>query len=259
MDSLLGGVSASCQASLPSLLTSSFASCANIVGLVSLATASGSLVPALNTYIGDLCTSTPCTDADISGASTIIKNGCASDIANNSTIPIALNLIVENFDGVRALMCTQRTSNSSYCLPEVLYAAQNATGTELTFSTLSSLGAGNGTEALLSSIPKSVYCTDCGDALVTEIVQIAQNISADVATELSNSAVQTCGAAFGDGQLPAGITNGTTTAGVANAAGSGKSSGNTGAAGRSMDFSGKALALIGTVSTLVLGAFFTLA
>merc|ERR1712093_579878 len=71
------------------------------LGLVSVATSSGSIVEPLTSYIEDLCTTTPCTASDLSGAKTIIDNGCSTDIANGSVIPTALELVIDNFGGVR--------------------------------------------------------------------------------------------------------------------------------------------------------------
>lgn len=45
---LVSGLSSSCQAAAGSLLSSDFGSCANIIGLVSVIGAQGSVVPALN-------------------------------------------------------------------------------------------------------------------------------------------------------------------------------------------------------------------
>jgi hypothetical protein len=132
---------------------------------------------------------------------------------------------------------------------------QNATGTEFTLSALSSLATGSNSSAFLSSIPKSVYCTDCGDAIVTEALNIATNVSASAADELKNSAVQECGSSFGDGQLPQGIS----TAGSTGVSSSSTSNGGSGAAARGMQLSGKTVTIIGTISAAVLGASMVIA
>lgn len=116
-----------------------------------------------------LCTTSPCSAADLSDANTIITDGCASDIQSGQLIPVGLQLVVQNFNGIKSLLCTQQSSNSSYCVPEILYAAQNASNTQFSLSTLSGLASNqNGAESLLSSIPPSVYCTDCGEAITIE-------------------------------------------------------------------------------------------
>jgi hypothetical protein len=66
---------------------------------------------------------------------------------------------------VRSLLCTQHQANGSYCVPEVLSAAQNATGTQLTISALTSLASGDQASTFLDAIPSSVYCTDCVSSL----------------------------------------------------------------------------------------------
>jgi hypothetical protein len=86
------------------------------------------------------------------------------DIA--SLLPAILN----NFDEIKAAVCIERTSNMSYCIPELLTGLEDATGIQLNISTIESLASGgiSGLASTFSSIPQSVYCTDCGSALVTE-------------------------------------------------------------------------------------------
>jgi len=249
LNDVLTGLSSSCQSALPGLLTSSFASCANVLGLVSVATSSGSIVEPLTSYIEDLCTTTPCTASDLSGAKTIIDNGCSTDIANGSVIPTALELVIDNFGGVRSLLCTKYTSNNTYCVPEVLSAAQNSSGTELSLSTLTSLLSSGDATSFLSTIPKSVYCTDCGDAITTEAIAIAANVSAGSEDTIKNAASQQCGASFADGNLPSTIS----TAGGSGVASSSSSDTTTGAAFPSVVLSSKGLGALATITAIVAG------
>jgi len=101
----------------------------------------------------------------------------------------------------------------------------------------------------LESIPSSVYCTDCGDAITTEALLIAANISSEAAATASQAAVSKCGANFGDGQLPSDIE----TAGSTGIASSSNSSGGSGAAGPSLVLSSKAFALVATFTAVVAG------
>ncbi|KAK9893358.1 hypothetical protein P389DRAFT_20210 [Cystobasidium minutum MCA 4210] len=253
--SALSGLSTQCQGALPRLLTSSFATCADVLGLVQLASASGSIVPALDSYIGDLCTTTPCTSSDLSNADSIIEQGCSSDIQSGSLIPTALQLIIQNFDGIRTLLCTQQTSNSSYCIPEILYAAQNATGTEFNLTTLSSIAGDQSAGAnLLSAVPSSVYCTDCGEAITIEAIQIIQKSNAsseEAVNTVRQSAQQQCGAGFANGTtLPAGIT--TSSSSNSSSVSSNSKNNNTGAA--IAGFSTKQAVVFGTLAATLASA-----
>lgn len=263
LESALTGLSSSCQSALPSLLTSSFASCAQVVNLVSIATSSSeSIVTPITNYIDSLCTTTPCSQSDLDTASNIVTSGCSSDIQSGSAIPVALDDLIKNFGGVRSLLCTKQTSNNTYCVPEIISAAQNATGSPITLSSLSSLVSGGSTSAattFLDSIPKSVYCNDCGSAIVSEAEKIAQNISSDAASQLKSAAQQQCGSTtFGDGTLPEGIST-AGSSGVSSSSSSSSSSSGTGAAGRGVNLSGKTLTIIGTISAAVLGASMVIA
>lgn len=210
----LTNLTASCQAALPSLLTSNFATCADFIGLAQLATPSGSLVDSLNGYLGDLCTTTPCNQTDLTTTAGSLNSSCSADVQSGSLIPIVLVDLIANFNDIRNLLCTKNTNTSDYCLIETLSTAQNATGVQLTLSTLTEVvSSPNGTAALLSRIPSSVYCTDCGHALVTEIIPIAAKIDNSTANAVREVAVQQCGANFGDGQIPptVSVPNATTT------------------------------------------------
>ena len=123
-----------------------------------------SLTP-LSTPPTGVCTQDPCTQAQLNNASSIVTNACQSDIESGSLIPTALNTVIEQYGGVRSLLCTQHQGNGSYCVPEVLSAAQNATGTQLTISALTSLASGDQASTFLDAIPSSVYCTDCVSSL----------------------------------------------------------------------------------------------
>jgi len=140
------------------------------------------------------------------------------DIA--SLLPAILN----NFDEIKAAVCIERTSNMSYCIPELLTGLEDATGIQLNISTIESLANGgiSGLASTFSSIPQSVYCTDCGSALVTEVLNVAAsfNLSSSAADSIRSVAQKACPNIndFGGASLPSAITTANSTSnGTANA------------------------------------------
>ena len=81
-----------------------------------------------------------------------------------------LPAILNNFGDIKAAVCIERTSNMSYCIPELLTGVEEATGIQLNVSTIEALASGGITDLIgqFSAIPQSLYCSDCGSALVTE-------------------------------------------------------------------------------------------
>jgi hypothetical protein len=123
---LASDLSSGCQAAAGGLLTSDFGACSNIVGLVSVIGASGSILtpltvsfPSLQLYISSksprtdflslsfqnwvsgVCSATPCTTDTLKQANQTVSTGCSSDIQKNSVIAVALQTIVSNYNGAR--------------------------------------------------------------------------------------------------------------------------------------------------------------
>ncbi|CAD6566612.1 MAG: hypothetical protein CYPHOPRED_000949 [Cyphobasidiales sp. Tagirdzhanova-0007] len=274
ISSVLGDLSSSCQSSLSSLLTSDFSTCADVLGLANIASASGSIVSPLNDYLIDICTSPPCTQSALSNATSTIQTGCSNDIASNALIPTALEAIINNYGDIRSLLCTrtQQTSNNFYCLTQVLDADQSSSGTPLTISALEATVNGGNYSSFFDSIPAGAFCTDCGHAISTETLKLVKDIYPSSLSTYESAFSTKCGskaiqqtlrcfvltspsppAGFIDGQIPSDIsTAGATSVGST-------SSGHTGGADRSRMLNGKTLTILGTLAAVMAGVGITFA
>lgn len=89
-------LSASCQSAATGLLSTNFATCANVVGLVQVVSASGSVITPLNNWLNGLCPKT-CAQSDLSTAQNSINSGCASDISGGNPLALGLQALTANY------------------------------------------------------------------------------------------------------------------------------------------------------------------
>ncbi|GAA5833758.1 hypothetical protein JCM9279_001616 [Rhodotorula babjevae] len=205
--SLVDGLSATCQAAALSLLSNSqLAQCASIGSLSSIVLTSGSVVDPINTWLGNLCGEADCSEASLQNASTSIQNGCATEISSGSSDIVTTALsVLENFDSVKAGLCLQYSSNSSFCVTDLLKSVESATGQSLTVSTLTSLDA-----STLESLPAATFCTDCAHGLVTKFdAALSNGTSSSTASSLTGEVTSVCGESFADGQVPSTLSEST--------------------------------------------------
>lgn len=204
---LASDLSSGCQAAAGGLLTSDFGACSNIVGLVSVIGASGSILTPLTNWVSGVCSATPCTTDTLKQANQTVSTGCSSDIQKNSVIAVALQTIVSNYNGARDMLCTQYTANSTFCVPSILGNIQTASGSNITINEIVSLVSGNVTPAgkAFANVPSGTYCNDCGHALATQSAAFlaAANGGNSTTNSSATSAISTtCGASFADGKIP---------------------------------------------------------
>ncbi|CAD6568441.1 MAG: hypothetical protein TREMPRED_004540 [Tremellales sp. Tagirdzhanova-0007] len=198
--SLLGYLSPSCQATLlPLILTNStFASCVNVNGLLpsmlfilrlttskltkAVLSSNGSIVPPLDTYLGEICSSAPCSNETLTNATQTIMSGCASDFSkfglSNSTVmdvfglyPMAREVACLKttlpFNGTNATIpisnSTYNSTNGTFCVTSVLTEVSAYLGVNLTNSFVDTVILGGNATALqsLEMIPPSALCSDC--------------------------------------------------------------------------------------------------
>jgi len=230
--SLASGLSTNCQTAAGSLLTSDFGTCSNVIGLVGVVGSTGSVVSPLNNWITGICSATPCSNSTLSSATQTVSSACGPDAQKGSVVAGALTSIVSNYNVVKDLLCTQYASNSTFCVPFLLGNVQTATGVNVTMNEVISLLTGGASQSF-NNIPPSVYCNDCGHALLTQsnALTAATNVGSVPAgtnassTGASSAAAGVCGASFNDNKLPSTIrVAGKDTSGNAkNAAGLGPS------------------------------------
>ncbi|GAA5892105.1 hypothetical protein JCM5296_004061 [Sporobolomyces johnsonii] len=210
LGSLTSGLSSTCSSAAVSLLGSNFAQCADLTGLVSVFTQSGSIVQPVDSWLTSLCTSgTNCTTADIQNATSIIDKGCSSDIAAGSTTVITLRSLVENFTAEKEALCLQSTSNSTLCATSLLNEIQNGTNTELSISSLSNLSVSS-----LQSLQPASLCTGCNAGLVSSL-RSSNLLNSTYVSEIQ----AVCGSSFGE-SIPSDVSEKTSS--------SNSSTGNTG-------------------------------
>lgn len=203
---LIGSLSTSCQAASGGLLTSEFGTCANVMGLIPVIGATGSVVSPFGDYVTATCPAAACSDSVVASAVASIQKGCSADIAKGVSTAIALATIVQNYSPIRAMLCSQYASNGTYCVLNLLSAVEKATNKPVTVANAEGILV-QGFPALLpllAATPKEAYCDDCGHALYTQIAGLKPvAASSTPATDSTKLVSATCGANFTDGQIPA--------------------------------------------------------
>lgn len=97
---LIGSLSASCQAASGGLLTTEFGTCANVMVLIPVIVATGSVVGPFGDYVTATCPAAACSDSVVASAVAAIQKGCTADIAKGVSTVIALATIVQNYSSI---------------------------------------------------------------------------------------------------------------------------------------------------------------
>lgn len=105
-----------------------------------------------------------------------------------------IRALVANFPQVKKGACLASTSNGTFCITNLLENIQNATGTDISFETVSNLNA-----STLTSIPSSAVCTDCSHALISELGPV---FGANSSSTITGAISSECGESFTDGKVP---------------------------------------------------------
>ncbi|OAV98050.1 hypothetical protein PTTG_09502 [Puccinia triticina 1-1 BBBD Race 1] len=208
-------LSTSCQLAASSLLGGSFGQCADLMGLVSIMESKDSIISPINDWVSQACSSAPCDQQALGSASEIIKSGCQIDLQEQSVAAVTIYSIITHYKQTRDMFCTQLKADGSFCLPSVLGNVEAQSGEKITVSEVISLIAGKLTRAdrAFLSVSKEAYCTDCGQAVVSQSAIMIDAIAKDPAgiifdyDFISNDTVHkftdVCGPSFGDKALPA--------------------------------------------------------
>lgn len=132
---------------------------------------------------------------------------------------------IANFNTVKAAACLQQSSNSTYCVTDLLDKVQSGLNTQLTVSSLTSLSLSD-----LEKIPSSEVCDDCAHALTTKLLPVIESAttssSAAGASGVSSSSISSaiggyCGQSFLDGQVPSDIKQGSGSSSSSSSSGNG--------------------------------------
>ncbi|POY74568.1 hypothetical protein BMF94_2329 [Rhodotorula taiwanensis] len=225
---LLSGISSTCTSSVSNLLGSQFASCADISGLIPILTTSGSVVTPsafANSWLGTLCGQSNCSTSAIQNATGIIDAGCSAELSAGNAVVTVARTAIANFNTVKAAACLQQSSNSTYCVTDLLDKVQSGLNTQLTVSSLTSLSLSD-----LEKIPSSEVCDDCAHALTTKLLPVIESAttssSAAGASGVSSSSISSaiggyCGQSFLDGQVPSDIKQGSGSSSSSSSSGNG--------------------------------------
>ena len=124
-------------------------------------------MPQLDSYLGSLCANSTqkCSNATLTSAQTTVESACASDLssAGGQGAVSVLNGLFESYPEFYTAACSRNETTSSYCVTSILYQLQNATGQDLSFSTVSTLlsGGSDGLSQLNSALNDGQLCTGC--------------------------------------------------------------------------------------------------
>ncbi|KAJ9114429.1 hypothetical protein QFC20_001572 [Naganishia adeliensis] len=253
----LGGLSSSCLGKLtPYILPGNdLNTCLSLSSLISVFTASGSIVAPLDSYLNTLCASTSCSNQTLQDASSSITSACSSDLGSSNGLVTGLQQVVDLYPTIRSVVCLQNTANNTRCISETLYAIQNATGTELSVDSLTSVLTGSNTTLLnqIGNLNSSVLCTDCNQAMYAEV----KSKNATVAESTIGKAINSkCGANFTSGTIPSGIAGGdasATTSGAASGAASSGASGSSGSTSGAMSLFSSTTGTFGAAAAVLVG------
>ncbi|KAJ9478854.1 Midasin [Pseudozyma hubeiensis] len=251
--SLVTGLSSSCASGLVGLVASSnVSSCLALPNAVGALTSAGnnSVVPGLQSYLsGSICGSGKpvCSTSELSAANATLLQSCSSDLSSNNgaNIPALVYYFINSYDKLRNAGCLQN-SQSQYCLIEEMYALQNATGRQISFSSIQGLLSnetvqGQSLQALAAN--KTAFCTDCTHALYSTLFPTNSNQRVMGAVE------QTCNSSFVDGKIPSSIKS--TAQGNSTSTGSSSGSSTTKSGNGAMGGFGGAIVAVGSAVAAV--------
>ncbi|KAI9639827.1 uncharacterized protein MKK02DRAFT_29798 [Dioszegia hungarica] len=196
------GLSSGCTTQVGLLAFGDLGQCLQLTQILSVfSSTSGSVITPLNNYLNSLCaSSTPrCSNATLTSANSTIQSACASDASGGgqaATIIQTVGSVLQSYPYFITAACSKNTTTNNFCLTDTLTAVQNATGQDVSFSTVSSLlsGGSAGIAGLSQSLSGGQLCTGC----VSGFYQQAIAANATITTLPAASAIQSqCGSNFG--------------------------------------------------------------
>ncbi|PLW25624.1 hypothetical protein PCANC_26497 [Puccinia coronata f. sp. avenae] len=221
MKALIGDMSPQCQAAAGSLVTSDFSACSNLMGLVNVLGASGSLIAPLDTWVNSICSITPCSASTIATAAATVQAGCDADAKKGVATALEVTALVPNYAAVRNALCLEYKSNHTRCASSLLTNTEKLAGRPLTLVELSGFLTG-GVSSLapaLAKAPKEFLCNDCTHGLAATLSANASmsmnssmpsmpmngmpmNGTAHNMTSMTSGLSAVCGPSFDDGKVP---------------------------------------------------------
>jgi len=152
---------------------------------------SASIVGPVNTWLGNMCNATACSNTTIAAVVTNLTAGCSAEFNISSSDPNLIPNVQSLYPTIRKILCLKDGPN--FCVTETLTNVETVTG-PLTIANISAEPP--------TSLPSNVSCTDCNKASYNILVKEAPPIASTV-----QNALQTvCNSTFFDGSTPSGIT-----------------------------------------------------
>lgn len=253
--SLVTGLSSGCASGLIGLVTntSGISSCLALPNAVGALTSAGnnSVIPGLQSYLsGSICGSGKpvCSSSQLSSANATLLQSCSSDLQSNNgqNIPALIYYFIQNYPRLREAACLQNQSGS-YCLIDGMYALQNTTGQQISFSGIQGILSNEQTQqqslqALAQN--RTAFCTDCNKGLYSVLFNGTSN------QQVQGAVSQTCNSSFVDGQIPSTLRN-TASSSSSSSSPSGSGSGSSGSGNGAAGVSAGAVAAFGSALAAV--------
>ncbi|EAL23627.1 hypothetical protein CNBA2740 [Cryptococcus deneoformans B-3501A] len=244
-------LSTGCTTQLGALALGDLGSCLQLTSLLPVLSSSGSVVDSVNTYLKSLCgSSTPtCSNDTLTSASSSINSGCSSDISDggtNGAEVTALLALINHYDQAYAAACSTNSSTGDYCVTDTLDTIQDASGSNLTLSSVASILSGTSSDSsnITSMFSSGQLCTQCVSGMYYEALQANSSISD---TTIGRALSSECGSDFGQTSPN---TTATSTSGDSSAAATSSASSSSGLV--SVQYAG--LAATAGIAGSVLGA-----
>lgn len=214
-------LSTQCTSALTTILANSGAaaclSLGDVIPVLSLPS-NTSLIPSVQTWLGDMCAAQPCSNSTLDFTTSTLLTGCQTDIQQSGAVPSNTTLDIPTsqhdvevaYPPVREVACSK--SNNQYCLLNTLTSIQTLLGAPLSISTLMSADW----VTLANTLNTTSLCTDCNQAAYATLKANVPSVSG---SQVEQTVASRCGSAFVNGGVPADVTLGSE--GAANSAASG--------------------------------------
>ena len=177
--------------------------CLQIDALLPALTTNGSIIPPVNNYLEQICSSSPCNSTVLNQTASAISENCGSDLEQFGISSDYVEEIIGYYDLARDVVCLKNendevlsnatiplnstmfnstassnmtsgsnsTTNGTFCLTELALNVTGYLGVNLTNSYIDTLLLGGNYSALqaLENIPPTAICSDCIFAAVNLI------------------------------------------------------------------------------------------
>jgi len=154
-----------------------------------------SIVGPVNTWLGNMCSATACSNATIAAIVTNLTAGCSAELNISSSDPTLIPTVQSLYPTIRKILCLKDGTN--FCATETLTQVEAVTG-PLTIANIKNIIS----EPPTSLPSDNITCTGCNKAAYNILVKEVPSIASTAKTALQT----VCNSTFFDGSTPPGIT-----------------------------------------------------